>query len=92
MRQSAYEAGLPLRQGAYIVEPAGISSKSRLAATLFAFFLGAFGAHRFYLGKTGTAIAMLLTVGGLGIWALIDFVVAVAGSMKDKEGQLIKNW
>ena len=69
-----------------------ISPKSRLATTLFAWFLGGFGAHRFYLGKIGTAIAMLLTAGGLGIWALVDFIFAVSGNMKDKEGKLIKNW
>ena len=69
-----------------------ISSKSRLVTTLLAFFLGTFGAHRFYLGKIGTAVAMLLTLGGLGIWALVDFIFAVAGIMKDKEGKIIKNW
>jgi len=69
-----------------------VSPKSRLATTLLAFFLGGFGAHRFYLGKIGTAIAMLLTAGGLGIWALVDFIFAVSGIMKDKEGKLIKNW
>ena len=69
-----------------------ISPKSRLATTLLAWFLGIFGAHRFYLGKIGTAIAMLFTLGGLGIWALIDFIFAVSGSMKDKEGKVIKNW
>ena len=56
------------------------------------FFLGEFGAHRFYLGKTGTAIAMIFTLGGLGIWALVDFIMAVVGVMKDKEGRPIKNW
>lgn len=35
---------------------------------------------------------MLLTLGGLGIWTLIDFIFAVSGNMKDKEGKLIKNW
>jgi len=69
-----------------------ISPKSRLVTTLLAFFLGEFGAHRFYLGKIGTGIAMLLTLGGLGIWALVDFIFAVAGIMKDKEGRIIKNW
>ena len=69
-----------------------ISPKSRLASTLFAFFLGEFGAHRFYLGKIGTAVAMLLTAGGLGIWALVDFIFAVSGRMRDKEGKLISNW
>jgi len=38
----------------------GISPKSRLATTLLAFFFGGFGAHRFYIGKIGTAIVMLL--------------------------------
>ena len=69
-----------------------ISPKSRLATTLLAWFLGEFGAHRFYLGKIGTAILMLFTLGGLGIWALIDFIIAVTGNMKDKEGKLIKDW
>ena len=69
-----------------------ISPRSRLTVTLFAWFLGIFGAHRFYLGKIGTAIAMLLTAGGVGIWALVDFIMAVSGSMRDKEGKLIKNW
>jgi len=69
-----------------------ISPKSRLVTTLLALFLGELGIHRFYLGKIGTGILMLLTGGGLGIWALIDFIMAVAGVMKDKEGRPIKNW
>jgi TM2 domain-containing membrane protein YozV len=69
-----------------------ISPKARLATSLLGFFLGEFGAHRFYLGKIGTGIAMFFTGGGLGIWALIDFIFAVAGRMKDKEGRVIKNW
>jgi TM2 domain-containing membrane protein YozV len=71
---------------------AEVSSKSRLATTLLAWFLGEFGAHRFYLGKIGTGILMLITLGGLGIWTLIDFIFAVSGNMKDKEGKLIKKW
>ena len=69
-----------------------ISEKSRLTVTLLSFFLGGLGIHRFYLGKTGTGILMILTFGGLGVWALIDFIVAVSGTMKDKEGKVIKNW
>ena len=69
-----------------------ISAKSRLATTLLAWFLGGLGIHRFYLGKIGTGILMLITLGGLGIWALIDFIFAVSGNMKDKDGKLIKNW
>jgi TM2 domain-containing membrane protein YozV len=88
---------------------ADISPKSRVAATLFAWFLGGFGAHRFYVGKTGTAVVMLvLTLIGLatvwfflvgiafivavGIWASVDFIIAVTGNMRDGEGKLIKKW
>jgi TM2 domain-containing membrane protein YozV len=77
-------------------EVVDISPKSRLATTLLcilpAWIVGIAGIHRFYLGKIGTGIAMLLTLGGLGIWTLIDFIFAVSGNMKDKEGKLIKNW
>jgi len=87
-------AEICLKCGVRLTKPvaADVSPKSRLATTLLAWFLGQFGAHRFYLGKIGTAIAMLFTLGGLGIWALIDFIYAVSGNMKDKEGKLIKNW
>jgi len=47
-------------------------SKSGAATWLLWFFLGGFGGHRFYLGDYGRAIGMLLTLGGLGIWALVD--------------------
>jgi TM2 domain-containing membrane protein YozV len=69
-----------------------VSPKSRLVVTLLAWFLGGFGVHRFYLGKIGTGILMLLTGGGLGIWTLIDFIFAVTGNMRDKEGKLIQDW
>lgn len=82
------KCGTRLAKGAAV----DVSPKSRLTTTLLAGLLGGFGAHRFYLGKTGTAIAMLLTLGGLGIWALVDLIMAVTGTMKDKEGKLIKNW
>lgn len=49
------------------------SRKKSVAATwLLWLFLGGFGAHRFYLGRVGTGIAMLLTLGGLLIWDLVD--------------------
>ncbi|WP_088102832.1 TM2 domain-containing protein [Halalkalibacter urbisdiaboli] len=46
--------------------------KSTTTTWLLWFFLGTAGGHRYYLGKIGTGIAMTLTIGGLGIWALID--------------------
>lgn len=64
----------------------------RLVALLLAWFLGAFGAHRFYVGKTGTAVAMIFTIGGLGVWALIDFIMIAAGSFTDIDGRPITVW
>ena len=56
---------------------------------LLAFLLGVIGAHRFYVGKTGTGILMLLTFGGLGIWLLIDLILIVTGQFTNKAGEKI---
>jgi TM2 domain-containing membrane protein YozV len=56
---------------------------------LFAFFLGWLGVHRFYVGKIGTGILMIVTFGGLGIWALIDLIIVAVGQFKKKDGTLI---
>ena len=66
------------------------SEKSFVAALLLCFFFGAFGIHRFYVGKVGPGILMLITLGGFGFWALLDFIVIVIGRFKDKKGKLIK--
>jgi TM2 domain-containing membrane protein YozV len=60
-----------------------VSDKEWLMTLMLCIFLGAFGIHRFYTGKTGTAIAMLLTLGGCGIWTLIDIIMIATGSFKD---------
>jgi len=86
------DEGRLIQQWELVVPARAISPKSRLTTTLLVVFLGFFGVHRFYLGKIGTAFAMLFTSGGGGIWALIDFIFAVSGSMKDNEGRLIKKW
>ncbi|MGQ1910773.1 TM2 domain-containing protein [Marinifilum sp. RC60d5] len=67
------------------------SEKNFVAMLLLCFFLGSLGVHRFYAGKIGTGVLMLLTLGGFGIWTLIDFIIIAVGSFKDKEGLYIKN-
>lgn len=67
------------------------SEKGFVPTLLLCFFLGGLGVHRFYAGKVGTGILMLLTLGGLGVWAIIDFVIIACGSFKDAKGLPIKN-
>lgn len=69
-----------------------VSPKSRLATTILAWVLGGLGIDRFYTGHIVLGIVKLLTAGGFGIWWIIDFVLAVAGKRKDKEGNLIEKW
>ena len=73
---------------------------------LLCFFLGGFGAHRFYVGKIGTAIAQLLLtiigvvlsiilvgyflVAAVGIWVLVDLIMIIIGSFTDKNGLPVK--
>ena len=52
-----------------------VSKRSRGVALVLAFFGGFFGLHRFYVEKPRTAIAMLLTLGGCGVWYLYDLVL-----------------
>lgn len=67
-----------------------VSDRSMVAAALLCFFFGTFGFHRFYVGKILTGILMIVTLGGLGIWTLIDFVMIIVGSFRDKEGLPLK--
>jgi len=67
------------------------SEKGFVPTLLLCFFLGMFGAHRFYAGKIGTGVLQLLTLGGLGIWAMVDFIMIACGKFKDKNGVLISN-
>lgn len=89
--EMAYTAGACPKCGApNAVVSANTSEKTMVAAALLCFFLGTLGIHRFYVGKIVTGILMILTLGGLGIWTLIDFVMIIVGSFKDKNGLTLK--
>lgn len=69
-----------------------MSDKSRTVATLLCFLLGPLGIHRFYVGKIGTGIVWLLTMGCFGIGALIDLIMIICGKFTDKDGKVIETW
>jgi hypothetical protein len=56
---------------------------------LLAFFLGVIGVHRFYNGKIGTGILMIVTLGGFGIWVTIDIIMILFGKFTKKDGTVI---
>lgn len=67
-----------------------ISPKSKGVTAVLCFFLGCMGIHRFYVGKIGTGILWLLTLGWCGVGTVIDFILILCGSFKDKNGAVIK--
>ena len=67
------------------------SSKSFTITVLLCFFLGSLGFHRFYLGKIWTGILMLITIGGFGIWYLVDLIRLLLGNFEDGDGLPVKN-
>ena len=84
-----------------------VSDKSKTATALFSIFLGGLGIHRFYVGKVGSGIAMLLlSIFGLilsaliigvpmliavGIWDIVDFIMILCGNFTDGQGRKIIN-
>jgi TM2 domain-containing membrane protein YozV len=68
-----------------------MEKKDWLTTLLLCIFLGGLGIHRFYTGKVGTGILMILTFGGLGLWTLIDLIFIAMGKFKDKQGNYVTN-
>jgi TM2 domain-containing membrane protein YozV len=68
----------------------GTSDKDWMTALLLSIFLGTLGVDRYYLGYTGLGILKLLTLGGCGIWAIIDIIMIATEKLGDSEGRPLK--
>jgi len=67
-----------------------MSDKNGIICLVLCFFLGGLGIHRFYVGKIGTGVLMLLTGGVFGILWLIDFIMIICGKFTDSDGAEVK--
>lgn len=75
------------RQDLILVEQR--SPKDRMVALTLGCFGGGLGLHRFYTGRFWSGLAMLLTLGGLMVWWVIDFFVLLTGRFKDSQGRVL---
>lgn len=75
-----------------------ISDKKVLPAFLLSFFLGIFGAHRFYTGRVASGVVMLiLTLSLIGlivsaIWNFVDWITILCGAFRDADGRKLVEW
>ncbi|TDC23698.1 TM2 domain-containing protein [Streptomyces sp. 8K308] len=89
-QQGAYP---PDAQAPFGRDPMGrpYSGKSKIVAGVLQLLLGTVGAGRWYTGHYGQAVGMLLTCGGLGVWALIDgIMLLVKNDWTDAQGRILK--
>jgi TM2 domain len=73
--RKAYRAYIRSRIGGKEMDELQASREKKMTMVLLCHFLGWFGVHRFYTGKTISGILMLLTLGGGGIWVLIGVCI-----------------
>ena len=95
MEQGNYPPNNPYQypnQPQYPYQGPRYSHYSRTVALLLCLFLGGIGVHRFYVGKVGTGILWILTGGCFGIGYLVDLIMIIVGSFKDKTGALVWYW
>ena len=90
----AIDAEAVVCTGCGVMQPAAkaLDDRKILPVFLLALLLGPFGAHRFFVGKMGTGLLMLFSLGGLGLWVLVDLVMIITGNFRDKEGNKLTEW
>ena len=67
-----------------------VNDKNFVLVATLCFLLGVFGVNRFYCGKIISGVLMVFTIGGLGIWAFVDFVIVCFGEFTDSQRKKIK--
>lgn len=67
-----------------------VNDKNFVLVATLCFLLGVFGVHRFYCGKIISGVLMVFTIGRLGIWALVAFVIVCFGEFTDSQRRKIK--
>jgi TM2 domain-containing membrane protein YozV len=72
--------------------PEEVSIKKRSVALVLCMLFGWLGLHRFYVDKHVTALIMMLSLGGFGLWYFIDLIWVIAGTFEDKEGKVLHDW
>jgi TM2 domain-containing membrane protein YozV len=83
---------LPQRYEAYDPPEPEVSERSRGLALALSLVGGFLGMHRFYVGKTGSGIAMIVTLGGLGMWWFYDTILIAFGEFRDADGLPLRRW
>jgi TM2 domain-containing membrane protein YozV len=68
------------------------SPEKKLTLVLLCWLFGCFGLHRFYTGKYLTGALMLVTLGGVCVWMIVDLALIIMGRFTDRDGLLIVEW
>lgn len=86
------ECGAPLKIANYQNQPAANRTNEDrwLIALILCILVGSLGVHRFYTGNIVTGVLMLITLGGCGVWTIIDLIMIAANTYRDGNGNTLK--
>lgn len=86
------ECGAPLKIANYQNQPdSNRTNEDRwLIALILCILVGSLGVHRFYTGNIVTGVLMLITLGGCGVWTIIDLIMIAANTYRDGNGNTLK--